>query len=245
MKRLLDIVLSAFGLILAGPVLIIALVLVWLQDFKSPFYIAPRAGKHNQPFSMVKIRSMVVNRSSVKSTSSNDPRITKIGIWIRRFKLDELTQLWNVLKGDMSLVGPRPQVTVEVKRYTREEMNLLSVRPGITDFSSIVFSDEGEILKNSQDPDLDYNQLIRPWKSRLGLFYIKKRTFILDIKLIALTLVAIFSRETALKGVGRLLTQLKADKMMIEHALRAIPLKPYPPPGAQHIVMPAPKTMVS
>ncbi len=237
MKRALDITASLTGLILASPILLIALFLVWLQDFKSPFYIAPRAGKNNLPFSMVKIRSMVVNRSGLKSTSTNDPRITKIGALIRKFKLDELTQLWNVLIGDMSLVGPRPQVIEEVKKYTLEEKKLLTVRPGITDFSSIVFSDEGEILKDSKDPDLSYNQLIRPWKSRLGLFYIQKRSFILDIELILLTITAILSRKLALQGVVYLLSRLNAEKIVIEHARRAIPLTPYPPPGAEQIVM--------
>ena len=237
MKRALDIIASLTGLILASPLLLLALLMVWLQDFKSPFYIASRAGKHNRSFPMVKIRSMVVNRSHIQSTSSNDPRITKIGTWIRKFKLDELTQLWNVLIGDMSLVGPRPQVMAEVKNYTPREKRLLTVRPGITDFSSIVFSDEGEILKDSKNPDLDYNQLIRPWKSRLGLFYIEHRTFFLDIQLILLTVVAIVSRKAALQGVVHLLTRLNAEQIVIDHAQRAIPLTPYPPPGAENVVM--------
>src|SRR5207247_4709716 len=102
---------------------------------------------------------------------------------IRRYKLDELAQLWNVLKGDMSLVGPRPQVQRDVNLYTEEEYHLFDVKPGITDFSSIVFSDEGDILKGSSNPDLRYNQLIRPWKSRLGLFYARHHNFWIDLKL--------------------------------------------------------------
>jgi lipopolysaccharide/colanic/teichoic acid biosynthesis glycosyltransferase len=108
-------------------------------------------------------------------------RITPVGQFIRGYKLDELTQLWNVLKGEMSLVGPRPNVKRETDLYTKVEKDLLTVKPGITDFASIVFSDEGEILSGQSDPDVSYNQLIRPGKSRLGLFYIKVRSIKTDI----------------------------------------------------------------
>ena len=135
------------------------MILIWIHDFHSPFYIAPRVGKSGQVFNMVKLRSMVVHadKTGVDSTSSSDPRITPIGHIVRKFKLDEFTQLWNVLKGDMSLVGPRPNVKRETDLYTRVEKGLLSVCPGITDFSSIVFSDENEMLRDSKDPDIDYN----------------------------------------------------------------------------------------
>jgi lipopolysaccharide/colanic/teichoic acid biosynthesis glycosyltransferase len=109
------------------------------------------------------------DQSGVDSTGAADRRITPVGHFIRRYKLDEITQLWNVLKGDMSLVGPRPNVQRETDMYTGIERRLLSVKPGITDFSSIVFSDEGDILKDHADPDIAYNQLIRPGKSALGL----------------------------------------------------------------------------
>ena len=179
MKRFLDFIISCFGLLVATPVLVPVMFLVWVQDFKSPFYIAQRVGRDGKQFKMVKLRSMIINADSsgVDSTSSNDTRITPIGHIIRKFKLDELTQLWNVFKGDMSLVGPRPNVKAETELYTIDEKILLSVRPGITDLSSIIFSDEGDILENKENPDLAYNQLIRPWKSRLGLIYIKNQTF--------------------------------------------------------------------
>ena len=121
-----------------------------------PFYIADRVGKDHNLFSMVKLRSMVINADSsgVDSTSSEDLRITPVGAFIRRYKLDELTQLWNVLCGSMSLVGPRPNVLRETELYSEEEKKLLEVRPGITDFSSIIFSDEGEILANESDQTL-------------------------------------------------------------------------------------------
>ena len=175
MKRVLDFIVSLFGLFIASPILIPVMILVWMQDYKSPFYIAPRVGKDGNEFNMIKLRSMIINtdKSGADSTSSNDVRITPIGHFIRRYKLDELTQLWNVLIGNMSLVGPRPNVKNETDLYTKVEKNLLLVRPGMTDFSSIVFSDEGEILEDKEDPDLAYNQLIRPWKSRLGIIYIE------------------------------------------------------------------------
>jgi lipopolysaccharide/colanic/teichoic acid biosynthesis glycosyltransferase len=213
-------------------------ILVWLQDFKSPFYMGPRVARGGRVFKMAKLRSMVVraDKSGVDSTASNDPRITPVGKFIRRYKLDELTQLWNVLKGDMSLVGPRPNVKRETDLYTAQERRLLDVQPGITDFSSIVFSDEGEILKGQADPDIAYNQLIRPGKSLLGLFYIDHQGFFVDLKLIGLTAVAIASRRRALMGVQSLLRKLGADQELLEIAARETPLVPRPPPGATKLV---------
>jgi len=237
-KRLFDIVVSALGLILVSPILIPVMIAIWLQDFHSPFYKGTRIGKDGKPFRMVKLRSMVWNADKVgiDSTSARDPRITPVGHFIRRYKLDELSQLWNVLKGDMSLVGPRPQVPRDVALYTEEEKRLLTVRPGITDIASIVFSDEGDILKDSQDPDLDYNRLIRPWKSRLGLLYVDNRSFWLDIRLILLTALAIVSKRRALKYIQHILDELGADDLVKRVARRDQSLFPYPPPGATEIV---------
>ena len=239
LKRAFDFTAALFGLILTSPILLPVIVAIWLQDFHSPFYAAPRVGKGGKLFKMVKLRSMIVNadKVGVDSTSARDPRITRVGNLVRKYKLDELSQLWNVLIGDMSLVGPRPQVQRDVAIYTEEERRLLSVKPGITDMSSIVFADEGEILKDSQDPDLEYNQLIRPWKSRLGLFYIDHQSFFLDIQLIFLTAVAILSRERALTGIQKILDRLGAEEMVKRVAMRQEPLKPFPPPGAAEIVM--------
>ena len=239
LKRIFEIGFALFALLVASPVLIPVLILVWLQDFHSPFYIAPRVGKGCCPFQMLKIRSMVVNadKSGVDSTSSSDRRITPVGKFIRAYKLDEVAQLWSVLLGYMSLVGPRPNVPREVDLYTEVEKRLLSVNPGITDFASIVFADEGEILRESKDPDLDYHQLIRPWKSRLGLFYIDRSGFFLDLQLIAFTVVAIFSRQRALEKVQKLLVKLGADQELCQVAARRAQLIPHAPPGATHIVM--------
>lgn len=237
-KRLFDIVLSFTGLFLFSPLLIPAIAAIWFQDFRSPFYIAIRVGRDRKLFRMVKLRTMVVaaDKTGVNSTSANDGRITRVGQIVRAWKLDELSQLWNVLLGHMSLVGPRPNVERETDRYTEAEIGLLSVKPGITDISSIVFADEGEILQDSTDPDLDYNRLIRPWKSRLGLLYVKNWSPWLDIALIVLTGVAILSKTTALKGTAWILVKLDADPDLRAVAKREITLSPSAPPGASHPV---------
>lgn len=238
MKRIFDFILALIGLIISSPILLPVIFLVWIQDWHSPFYIAPRVGMGEKPFKMLKLRSMIVNadKSGVDSTSSNDKRITGVGKFIRKYKLDELSQLWNVLIGDMSLVGPRPNVKRETDLYTIEEKKLLTVRPGITDFSSIVFSDEGDILKDQNDPDIAYNQLIRPGKSMLGIFYIENRNFIIDIKLIYLTVIAIISKEKALNSLVVILKKLDATELLINIASRKQNLYPMPPPGAKNIV---------
>ncbi len=237
-KRVFDIFISFLGLIITGPILVPVIIAIWLQDFHSPFYIATRIGKNGKPFKMVKLRSMVANADKVgiHSTSAKDPRITAVGHFIRRYKLDELSQLWNVLKGDMSLVGPRPQVQYDVAVYTDIEKRLLSVKPGLTDIASIVFADEGEILQDSENPDLDYNRLIRPWKSRLGLFYIDHQSFVLDLHIIFLTVLNFVSRDQALAGIQRILDKFGANEKLKLVASRRKKLKPYPPPGAKEIV---------
>ena len=237
-KRAMDITVATAGLLILSPILITVAFIIYFQDFHNPLYIAPRVGKQRKMFNMVKLRSMIVtaDKSGVCSTSSDDKRITWIGRFIRKIKLDEITQLWNVLIGDMSLVGPRPNVERDVAIYTEEELHLLDVSPGITDFSSIVFSDEGDILQGSEDPDLDYNQLIRPWKSRLGILYIRHQSILLDIKLILLTVTSIIWRQKALNGINRILSKLSTDKKLIEVVKRENQLTPYPPPGSDSIV---------
>jgi hypothetical protein len=133
----------------------------------------------------------------------------------------------------MSLVGPRPQVKADADLYTEEENVLLTVRPGITDLASIIFADEGEILRGSDDPDARYNQIIRPWKSRLGLLYIRKRTLATDFKVILLTAAGLVSREVALDGVRNLLIRWEASDILIRMASRKEPLLAFPAPGAE------------
>jgi len=237
LKRAFDILAASLGLLLFSPLLLLVMAAIWLQDRQSPFYIAPRASHRGGAFRMVKFRSMVVNADKIggSSTAATDRRITPVGSFVRAYKIDEILQLWNVLLGDMSLTGPRPQVLSDASLYTDEEKRMLTVRPGITDLASIVFSDEGEILRGSPDPDRLYNQIIRPWKSRLALLYIENRTFLVDLQVICLTAVAIVSRKRALHGVQRILLAWGADPMLRDAALRNKPLLPYPPPGATEI----------
>ncbi len=238
LKRLFDIVVSLFVLLLASPILLSACFLVWWQDKHSPFYVAPRVAKDGGTFRMVKLRSMVKNadHSGVDSTGANDMRITAVGHFIRRYKLDELTQLWNVLKGDMSLVGPRPNVKRETDMYTAVERGLLAVRPGITDFASIVFADEGDILAPHADPDLAYNQLIRPWKSRLGLFYTQNSSLWVDIRLCVMTALCIVNRKGVLRELSKWLGRLGADDTLVRVSLRQDTLVPTAPPGSTEVV---------
>ncbi len=239
MKRAFDLVISAVGLVVLSPLLVILALLIWLQDYKSPFYIASRTGKGERPYKMIKFRSMVVraDKTGVDSTAANDPRITAVGRFIRRFKLDELPELWNVFKGEMSFVGPRPNVKRETDIYTRDEKRLLSIRPGITDIASIVFSDEGEILAGSADPDLRYNQLIRPWKSQLGLIYVDNAgSILLDAELIWLTVVNAFDRPRALSTLAHKVRSLGGDSRLAEVTLRRSQLAAAAPPGANEVV---------
>jgi lipopolysaccharide/colanic/teichoic acid biosynthesis glycosyltransferase len=238
MKRLFDIASAALGLLILSPILLFVCVLIWLQDRHSPFYIPIRVGRGKKPYRMVKLRSMVVraDASKVDSTANNDSRITVVGRTIRRCKLDEIPQLWNVLVGDMSLVGPRPNVARETDLYTSEEERLLSVRPGITDISSIIFADEGSILEGKEDPDLSYNQIIRPYKSRFGLLYVSSAGIMLDVKLIYITLLNAVDRRAALDQVSKIVCELGAPMQLVEVARRLSPLEPAPPPGSDEIV---------
>ena len=244
LKRSLDVMAALVGLALGSLVLVPVMIAVWLQDWHSPFYIADRVARGGATFRMVKLRSMKIlaDQTGLMSTAGDDPRITAVGRLVRRWKLDELTQLWNVLKGDMSLVGPRPQVPSEVARYTSEEREMLSARPGITDMASIVFADEGDILHGSKDPDLEYNQLIRPWKSRLALVYVRQRPGIAtDLRIIWLTVLSIVDRRAALGGVARLVRSRAGGEELARVALRQEPLRKVPPPGATTIVKQVPR----
>ncbi len=237
MKRAFDISFSIIGLIITSPVLILTLFLVWKHDRSNPFYIAKRVGLRGSQFKMIKIRTMVIgaDSSGVDSTSENDPRITKVGSFIRKYKLDEIPQLINIFLGQMSFVGPRPSVKRDVDLYTQQELRLLLIKPGLTDFASIVFSDESNILANAKDPDISYHQLIRPYKSRLGLFYLKKNNLIIDIILIFITILSIFSRKLALNLVCFLLRIVGASQELIYIASRKNILTPKAPPGSDVI----------
>jgi lipopolysaccharide/colanic/teichoic acid biosynthesis glycosyltransferase len=199
-KRLFDIVAASFGLLLLSPFL---LWLVWRirQEDDGPiFYRGERIGLFEKPFRIFKFRTMVVNADKIggPSTSDDDPRITRIGKWLRKYKLDELPQLINVLNGDMSIVGPRPEIRSEVDSYASEWKIIFSVRPGITDISSIEFHNEGEIIANSgmDDPHKAYRKLIQPRKLELQREYVISRSMLLDIMIIFRTLLAVAGCKT-------------------------------------------------
>jgi len=192
-KRALDIAGSALGLIVLSPVMLVAALAIRLHDGGPAFYRGRRVGHGGRPFSMLKFRTMCVDadRRGGASTAADDDRLTTVGRFLRRFKLDELPQLINVLTGDMSLVGPRPQVEWAVALYTAEERDLLSVRPGMTDWASIRFANEAELLRGSADPDRDYFEKIAPEKIRLGLEYVRTRSLAMDLRIIVATLGAV------------------------------------------------------
>lgn len=233
-KRLSDIILSALALIGAAPVLAVALLLVWLHDGRSPLYRTLRVGLAGRDFRMLKLRTMIADAEAHGGTSTarSDARITPVGHVLRRWKLDELPQFWNVLRGDMSLVGPRPNVRRGgTDLYTAEESRLLTVRPGITDLASIVFSDEADILDGAADPDALYDQVIRPWKSRLGLLYVAHRTLATDLRILWLTALGLLARHAALRGVDSILAGWGAGDELRRTCSRSAPPPRARPPG--------------
>jgi lipopolysaccharide/colanic/teichoic acid biosynthesis glycosyltransferase len=193
MKRIFDLLCAAMGLLVLTPVLTAVALAIKLESRGPVFYRGARAGWHGKPFRIFKFRTMVMDADQIggPSSSADDPRITRMGGLLRHYKLDELPQLLNVLSGEMSMVGPRPEVVQEVLLYTEEEKRLLEVRPGITDWASIRFRNEGEILRGSADPHAAYREKIRPEKIRLGLEYVERRSFMTDCKIIASTVKAI------------------------------------------------------
>ena len=190
MKRLFDITASFFGIIILSPLLIFIGLWVGLSSKGGVFYKQIRVGKNNKDFKLYKFRSMRVNsdKQGLLTVGSKDSRITKAGYFIRKYKIDELPQLFNVLKGDMSFVGPRPEVRRYVDLYSKEQMKVLSVRPGITDPASIKYRNENDILSSQSNPEEYYIQHIMPDKLKINIDYINTQTFIKVIKIIFQTI---------------------------------------------------------
>jgi len=193
MKRIFDLFFSHLALLIFLPFFMVIALIIKLHDFGPVFYKAPRVGLNGKLFKMYKFRTMVVNADQIggSSTTSSDSRITGIGRFLRKYKLDELPQLINVFIGNMSIVGPRPEVKHFTDLFTEEEKAILSVKPGITDFASVWNSDEGTILEGAEDPDKAYMELIWPEKKRLQLKYVREHSFWVDIKIVFLTLQAV------------------------------------------------------
>ena len=186
MKRIFDILASGFGLLVLSPIFLIMAIWIKLDSNGPVFYRQVRVGRHNKDFRIFKFRSMRVgsDKGSLVTIGGRDPRITRSGYFIRKFKLDELPQLINVFIGDMSLVGPRPEVRHYVDYWTEEQMHVLDVRPGITDPASIKFRNENELLETAEDPEKYYIEVIMQEKIKLYLEYVEKTSFWYDIKLI-------------------------------------------------------------
>lgn len=190
-KRLFDILASGIGIIVLSPVLLIIALRIKTGSDGPVFFKQIRVGKNGKEFEILKFRTMVVNAEKLgrQITVGADNRITKVGGFLRKYKLDELPQLFNVFKGDMSLVGPRPEVPRYVKLYTEEQRKVLSVRPGITDLASIRYRDENELLGKAENPDEFYINTIMPDKLALNMEYIKKSNVFYDIYIIIETII--------------------------------------------------------
>ena len=205
-KYFFDLVVSGIGLFFMSPAFLLISIAIKYNSPGPVFYRGVRVGRFGRPFKIYKFRSMVADaeKRGAASTSNTDMRLTSVGHFIRKLKLDELSQLINVFIGDMSLVGPRPEVQKFVDMYTKEERVILTVRPGITDWSSIKFHNEGDVIEASGIADADeaYVKLIRPEKLRLQLKYVRERTHWIDIKIIICTILTIFSTRSGGDSFG-------------------------------------------
>jgi lipopolysaccharide/colanic/teichoic acid biosynthesis glycosyltransferase len=196
-KRILDLTISIVGIIMLSPIFILLSFWIKIDSRGSVFYKQVRVGKDNHDFLLYKFRSMKIgsDKKGLITVGDKDARITKPGYFIRKYKLDELPQLFNVVKGDMSLVGPRPEVRRYVNLYTADQLRVLSVKPGITDLASIKYRNESVLLAQSANPDETYVSEIMPEKLRLNLEYINKQSFLSDIGLILLTIKTIIKER--------------------------------------------------
>lgn len=198
MIRILDVIFSLIGLVLLFPLFLVLSIIICLESPGGPIYTQTRVGRNGRDFQLLKFRSMRPNsdKGSLLTIGDCDPRVTRVGFFIRKYKLDELPQLINVLLGDMSLVGPRPQVRKYVNMYTPEQMKVLSVRPGITDYASIKYVDESLVLKSfgaatNSEVDTLYMAHIVPDKIKCNMIYIENQTVLEYLKIIFLTVLKI------------------------------------------------------
>ncbi len=196
LKRLSDLLLASTMLFILTPIFFCISLLIKKNSHGPVLYRALRAGRDGKPFQMLKFRTMVRNADKIggPSTSDDDPRITRIGHFLRKYKLDELPQLINVLKGEMSFVGPRPEVLSEIKESPEKYTKILSVKPGITDYASLQFPNEGEILKGAADPHQAYKEKIQPEKMRLQERYVDERSFWTDCRILGATIAIMLKR---------------------------------------------------
>jgi lipopolysaccharide/colanic/teichoic acid biosynthesis glycosyltransferase len=196
-KRAADAAVSAAVLTLAGPAMLAIAAAIKLASPGPVLYRGLRAGRYGRPFHILKFRTMVLDAEARggSATAADDPRITSVGRWLRRSKLDELPQFINVLRGEMALGGPRPEVEKYARLYTGDESKVMDLRPGITDWATIWNADEGRVLEGSTDPEADYERLIRPTKVRLQLLYARNQSLTIDAKILCYTLIRMFRRD--------------------------------------------------
>ena len=194
-KHFFDILFSFLGIVILSPVVLIISVILLISSKGKVFFVQRRAGKNNRSFKLAKFRTMkiVSDNNSLITIGVRDPRLTNVGYFLRKYKLDELPQLFNILKGDMSFVGPRPEVPKYVEFYTEEQKKVLDVRPGLTDYASLKFFDENRILAEYDNPEKAYIEQVLPEKLNLSLKYIEEQSFLLDLKLIWLTIKRVFT----------------------------------------------------
>lgn len=195
LKRLFDIICALVGILVLMPFLLGIILAVVINSGFPVFYLQSRVGKNNRDFRLFKFRTMHVNadKKGLLTIGGRDPRVTAVGYYLRKYKLDELPQLFNVLIGNMSLVGPRPEVRKYVDLYTVEQLQVLSVKPGITDLASLKFIHENDLLAQSADPEKTYIEEIMPEKLALNRQYILQNNFIADVKIIFATIKKIVS----------------------------------------------------
>jgi lipopolysaccharide/colanic/teichoic acid biosynthesis glycosyltransferase len=197
LKRSFDIISSGVGLLIISPILLMVSLAIALSSKGGVFYKQSRVGLNGAHFNILKFRTMFTgsDKKGLLTVGDRDPRVTPIGYYLRKYKLDELPQLINVLIGDMSLVGPRPEVSKYVDLYSEEDRMVLSIKPGITDYASIYFRNENEILNSSTDPEKKYIEEVMPLKLELNKKYIEEKGLMTDLKIIFMTLKSIFHKN--------------------------------------------------
>jgi lipopolysaccharide/colanic/teichoic acid biosynthesis glycosyltransferase len=191
LTRLLDIAVSALGLLVLLPVLTILTIAIVIENPGPALFRQVRIGRKGRPFLICKLRSMRTDRTGSRITAARDSRITQVGRFLRTYKLDELPQLWNVLRGDMSLVGPRPEVPAFVDLRDPLWREVLEVRPGITDLASLVYRSEERLLAQAADPEEHYRRVLLPSKLSLSVRYLRRRSWLTDLKVLALTVTTV------------------------------------------------------
>lgn len=196
-KKLYDLFFSFTGLLILFPLFLIIAVIIKFTSKGPVFYIQPRVGKNNREFMLYKFRTMKAgsDKSGLLTIGSTDSRITHVGGFLRKYKIDELPQLLNILKGDMSFVGPRPEVRKYVLLYSEEQMNVLNIKPGLTDYASLQYINEDEILASEAEPEQAYVKKIMPEKLRLNLQYMDEMSFFTDLSIIFRTIFKISGKK--------------------------------------------------